>query len=420
MIAALLFSSAQSFAKMGNLGCDLSLLPFDFANRVAVRGFLGSNPRLDDARALEFSKIGLIGWSISVYVKPSIEAAKNHHDLVESRSLLAKKEEQLKSFEETLSLLGSESTGSVQETKQEYAEKVENLKKEIAQNKVTIKSVDQAPTKPLYLIADIPAHFSEMTKEQKLEWYQGIFAQNKLMFFSRHDQQPVEVTPLQRQIFDLSTVRVMENGILGTVFGNPGWAYPERRGVLKLEEETFKGSTYKKLRNQARNYEKAGDKFVFNSNFQEALETARDQERRGQSVEQSRYRIPAVFKKSMDFYKEGIAFSVEHRDKDNNLLGGLICFRYGNLITIDTVFYKNDIGSAKVAALALIDRLMAAGIKFIDMGMVTSYSESLKAMYVDSDMINPTEFEAMINALPQEHVEIDLSGEWKAPVAGEK
>lgn len=431
-LLTVLFLSISSAHVWAN-ECDKSLMSFDISKRVGTRGFLASNPGLDDARAYDLSAEGFIGWTLSAYVRPSVEAAKAHHDLIESNEILDRKKAKLAEFEATEDFVMIEDP----QVLEAISAKIKEAKQEIEDDEKKIKMMKDPIMKPMYIIGELPEEYEQlqitdqMSDKEKADVvskkraiYANLFRNSRLIHFSRHTGQPVDVTDEQRSFFDTSKAIPFSPDILGHRIGNPGWVFPEVRGVLPIEK-SLSGSTYKNLRNQARKLQTEGHRFVFNEDFIASLNMTRDQDRRGSSPEESRYKIPAVYNKSLEFYKEGKAFSVEIRDKNNKLKGGLLCFRYGNLVTIDTVFYdrKNpadlesrpDISYAKVAVLALMDRLKAVGITFIDMGMVTSYSDTLKAFYMESD-----EFLALVAKTPKGYIEIDVTGEWTPPAAGQK
>lgn len=391
----------------------------DLTKGVTTKGYLYSIP-LDDPKGYELAKQGLIGWGLSSYIKPSVEAAKAHFDLTEA----AKNVEKLKT-----ELAANQDPNKAEDFQKAIEKGEEFLKTDINKDPLT---------KGMYLIAEVPANFESLSDEERKSIYRKLFSKVKVVYFHHQTGEPIEVTDEEKTIFDLSMLRTANLGIAGIWFSHPGWVLPKLRGVLKLDKETLGGSTYKNLKNQARKYEAKGYKFHFNHDFEESLNKLADQKRVGQDVDENRFRQAAVFNAALQSYKNGKAFSVEMVDRNGEIKGGFVGYRFGNIIAINSVFYdppnEEDVDLtgkteeekkailarplldfAKVPVLALIDRLQAAGIEFIDMGMVSPYSKGLKAKYISQE-----EFLGMLNKLPKDDVAIDLSGTWKAPEGGPK
>ncbi len=389
----------------------------DITKGIATKGYLYSIP-LDDPRGYDLAKQGLIGWGLSAFIKPSVEAAKAHFDLKEAEENLAK----LK----------------VEQENNKDPKKAEALKLAVEKGEEFLKTdINKDPlTKGMYLIADVPENFASMPEEERKQVYKDLFPKVKVVYFHHETGAPIEITEEEKSVFDLSKLRTLHLGVAGVWFSNPGWVLPKIRGVLKMDKATIGGNTYKNLKGQARKYEGKGYTYHFNYNFEKSLQMLRDQKRVGQDVEENRFRQPAVFNAAIQSYKNGKAFSVEMVDRHGNIKGGFVCFRYGNIISINSVFYdppnEEDVNLegkteeekkeiletplldfAKVPVLALMDRLQAAGIEFIDMGMVSPYSHKLKTRY-----ISQAEFLGMVNKLPQEELAIDVTGAWKAPLGG--
>lgn len=407
------FVSVPSFA-----GCIDYLK--DYSQGVTTKGYVSAAP-INDPRGYEFQKSGLIGWGLSTYIKPSIEAAKAHYELKEAAANVAKTKGDLE--------------------KETDPEKKKKLEAQIKKGEDFLKTdINKDPlTKGMYLIADVPANFDDLSNEEKLKIYKEIFPKSKAIYFHHETGNLVEVSEEQKKVFDLDRLIVDYLGIAeGTWFSFPGWVFPKIRGALVLDKETIGGSTYKNLKNQARKFERLGYTFHFNYNFRKSLEMARDQARIGQSVDENRFkRFPALFEATLKNYEIGRAFSVDMVDRHGNIKGGIICIRNGNIVAINTIFYdppnEEDVNLqgkteeeikeilarplldyAKIVVLPLIDRLKETGvIEFIDMGMVSPYSRSLKADYISSD-----QFLGLLAKLPKDDLNINLSGTWKAPQGG--
>lgn len=190
-----------------------------------------------------------------------------------------------------------------------------------------------------------------------------------------------------------------------------GWFFPKVRGVIR-SEFTAESETYKKLRKLARSLYKKGFRITFNQNYQKALEMVAQQERRGQISGGSRYNDAEFFNESLTSFIAGKAFSVEVWDSEGRLVGGNLGVVSRNLYAPDSVFYdtqnyKNGIDFAKISIMAIMDRLSQHGINFVDAGMVTKFTASMKGRYISGG-----EFLYLIKTLPTQKIEVDFKSEW--------
>ncbi len=191
-----------------------------------------------------------------------------------------------------------------------------------------------------------------------------------------------------------------------------GWFFPKYRGMIRYED-TLKSETYKKLRKLARSLINKGFQITFNTAYREALEKIAQQERRGQVSGSSRYMDDLFVQESVQSFLQHKAFSVEVWDPEGRLVGGNVGVISGNLFSPDSVFYdtqsyKNGIDFAKISVVALMDRLQNAGIGFLDAGMVTPFTASLKGRYVTAE-----EFLKTLKTLPQDKKHPDFASHWR-------
>jgi hypothetical protein len=229
------------------------------------------------------------------------------------------------------------------------------------------------------------------------------------------------------RIVDLESVVWLNADTRGPRFSIKGWTVPRQRGVVdyndlfKLNDKGVIAD--KDIRAALRKlikFVQDGGRIVYNENFVEALEMAKNQLRKdsdGKMVRQSRYMTdPSTMKSAMDSHHQGRAYSVEARDRNGRLLAGNISFRNGNLIKGDTVFYltreENSDGQggegvnysylARALGLAEAMRLHRMGIDIQDVGMVTHFTAQGGGKLIPGE-----EFAAFAKAMARQP-EIDL------------
>lgn len=205
----------------------------------------------------------------------------------------------------------------------------------------------------------------------------------------------------------------------GHFFYQMGWFAPEIRGVTKFSK--LEGSkTIKKARYISRKLYRKGYYITFNQNLKAVMQGCIHQSRKGQTEGVGSRITNELMENYMELLKLGKAYSVELRDKEGEIISGIFGFISGGEIVCDSIFYpaiqkedlenevfKSNIDYAKVAVLAVFDRARAAGLEFIDLGMVTEFTQSnFKAEYISRD-----EFFSVLENLP-ENVKIDFESEW--------
>lgn len=181
----------------------------------------------------------------------------------------------------------------------------------------------------------------------------------------------------------------------GARFKFLGWTFPVIRGLVRFDD-LFKLNQKGWLANpeirvalrRLISFIEEGGSIVINGNFEEALDRAVHMERddgEGNKIENSRYiEDPQAIPVALELYKQGRAFSVEARDKNGKLLAGEICYRTGNLISGDTVFF-DDPHLARAVIMAGVMRLHRYGIEFQDVNVVTKFTKQAGGIYVAGD-----------------------------------
>lgn len=316
---------------------------------ISARGFLGSYPLLSALTKEEAYSKGLMYWGIRIYVQPTIEAALEHS-----------------------------------------------------------KGEPDTLMQGVYLIGDSAPHDAHSVAAAP--FFRRLI--NQGLYYIENGQ-------ISRVSPGLVHLRFLPDQLewsisepeRGFYLYQRGWFFPKNRGVLH-HDFTLGSETHKKLRKLARSLYKKGFRFTFNRDFEQALRMVSQQERRGQISGSSRYNDSTFLKETIESFKLGKAFSVEVWDDSGRMVGGSLGVVSGNLYSPDSVFYdnqnyKNGIDFAKISVLALIQRLHETGIHFVDAGMVTHFTASVKGKYVPGE-----EFLSLIKSLPAAKNWPDFSSEW--------
>ena len=244
-----------------------------------------------------------------------------------------------------------------------------------------------------------------------------------------------------------------------------GYAFPVKRGIIDPTRtfqatEGRKESPYDKLwKSHIKTfftnlvYEKPKFKVTFNRAQKETLDALKNQTRKHKASAENRYYDAhdpegksATYRTVEKRLAENKAFTVEvwfiHDDGTEELVAGTVVTRStNNIFSPDTVHYKDEItfqrqerslsgkpvfengqpkmttktihgiDLAKIAALATIDRLLKSGVKFIDAGMVTSFTRSIGGHYVDRDA-----FLQLMSEIPRTPISVPKN-DWVPPQA---
>lgn len=204
----------------------------------------------------------------------------------------------------------------------------------------------------------------------------------------------------------------------GPFLDTQGWCILKKRGVIVFAEKDYSG-LYRKSRKYLRN---EGLSVKFNTAFKESLDFVSDQKRRvaGQYVSNSRYMNQNLYQAMLDSHKLGKSFSVEvwytnPETKKEILVGGILVSKTDNLYSPETVFYSDEVKKhitadlARIAFLALKDRLEEVGIDFVETGRRSAFTAS-----VGGKIIDEKEYEQKLIGLKSKQFrEPNFTGKWE-------
>ena len=167
-----------------------------------------------------------------------------------------------------------------------------------------------------------------------------------------------------------SLLLAYRNGIFPWPFNEEfiAWFSPERRAILDLE-------TFKVSRTLRKDLKKAGYEITYDQEFRSVVESCAElKNRKGQS---GTWIIPEMVEGYVAFHDAGYAHSVETW-KDGKLVGGLYGIRIENFFAGESMFYRAP-NASKAALVALVEKLKAEGVKWIDCQVMNPFFESLGA-----------------------------------------
>lgn len=202
----------------------------------------------------------------------------------------------------------------------------------------------------------------------------------------------------------------------GYFFYQRGWFSPEVRGVICFEDLN-NSKTINNIYKISRNLYRNGYYVSFNRDLLSVIRGCKEQQRKGQNFQNSRITDDFI-KTYQQLQNLGKTYSVELRDPVGQVVAGTFGFRSGSVFGNESIFYplnitnseegyKSKIDCAKVAFLALIERLKKAGFAYLDVGMVSGFTRnSFKAKYITRE-----EFLDMFNKKPND-IEIDFFNDW--------
>ena len=143
--------------------------------------------------------------------------------------------------------------------------------------------------------------------------------------------------------------------------GPMGWWSPDPRGVLPLDGLLVSRS----LRRSLRRYEVRVD-----SAFEAVMRACGDPSRSGGWITES---MVAAY---VRMHRLGWAHSVECWTDDGELVGGLYGVAVGGLFAGESMF-SSQVDASKVALVALVERLRAAGYRLLDVQWATPHLRTL-------------------------------------------
>lgn len=145
--------------------------------------------------------------------------------------------------------------------------------------------------------------------------------------------------------------------------GLMAWWSPDPRGIVPLEELKVSRS----LRRSCQRYTVRVD-----TAFEEVVSLCGDRRRQGAWIDED---IKAAY---IRLHRWGWAHSVEAWDPYNRLAGGLYGVCVGGLFAGESMFHRQA-DASKVALVALVEQLRAAGAQLLDVQWATPHLKSLGA-----------------------------------------
>lgn len=194
-----------------------------------------------------------------------------------------------------------------------------------------------------------------------------------------------------------------------------GWVLPKARTIISQKSVDDSEVTFGKIRNKLDGLVRQGHEVYFNSEPEMALELSRkhdsDPVKRSEasvSFGSDMRNFMAMFEQKRAF--NAVMFAPSTLDNLDYGLGGMIAgvtgHIQGSLYVIDSIFFPpRDDGEryGEAVFLALIDRLFAAGIQFVDTTKIVSASINKRAAAISLE-----ELVDLIKELPQNPV-VDFS-----------
>lgn len=147
--------------------------------------------------------------------------------------------------------------------------------------------------------------------------------------------------------------------------GPLGWWSPERRGILPLDGLVVSRS----LRRSLRRY-----RVSFDESFDEVVGGCADRPDDG-------WIVPEIREAYGELHRLGWAHSVECRDEEGDLVGGLYGVAIGAAFFGESMFHRAR-DASKVALVALVERMEESGGELLDVQWVTPHLASLGAVEI--------------------------------------
>lgn len=146
------------------------------------------------------------------------------------------------------------------------------------------------------------------------------------------------------------------------------WFSPNPRGVIEVSNYKLSSSLKKFLR-------KCEYKISFNENFEEIITKCQEIHK----VEQDGTWITDdIIEGYTNLHKAGFAYSIEVKDNENNIIGGLYGVNIGQFVSGESMFHTKD-NASKVALAILLFNLKENEIKFFDTQMITPTTQKFGA-----------------------------------------
>jgi leucyl/phenylalanyl-tRNA--protein transferase len=148
------------------------------------------------------------------------------------------------------------------------------------------------------------------------------------------------------------------------------WFCPHQRGVFKFEKFHTSHSLKKFIK-------KSQWKTTWNKDFISVIQSCAATPRAGQP---GTWISDELIHCYYAFHKAGFAHSVEVWDGEE-LVGGIYGVFVKNVFSAESMFYKKT-NASKFALLNLVEKLKLSGLKWMDVQMLTSISESFGGEYI--------------------------------------
>lgn len=149
------------------------------------------------------------------------------------------------------------------------------------------------------------------------------------------------------------------------------WHCPDARGILEFSKLHIP-------RSLARFRRHTDLRVTFNTAFTEVIEACAKQPRPGQD---GTWILPNFIPAYTKFHKAGFAHSVEVWNPAGELVGGMYGVYLNGVFSGESMFHK-ETNASKLALLAVIEKLQAKGLTWMDIQMVTPLLEHLGGEYV--------------------------------------
>ncbi|AYF44906.1 leucyltransferase [Halobacteriovorax sp. BALOs_7] len=146
------------------------------------------------------------------------------------------------------------------------------------------------------------------------------------------------------------------------------WFSPPQRGVILQENIRFNRSLKKFVK-------KCNWKISFNQDF---LGVIKECQKVHAKSNDGTWITDEIIDGYYNFFHQGLAYSVEVKNENGDLIGGLYGVKIGHFLSGESMFFK-ETNASKLALLGILSILIEEGIPFLDTQMVTPITESFGA-----------------------------------------
>lgn len=235
-------------------------------------------------------------------------------------------------------------------------------------------------------------HDGEPTTEMRADrWRYLTLAELQQYFPDAHNREKFAVAAYPRSYISADT----------PIYSVP--AFTKRKVIGVNHASTLHDRSLRSVFNKTRTLLKEGYRIVFNEDVGHAISALQHQERKGQTVKMNRYRNSKIEGDFRAAYAAGKAFDVLLRNPDGEIEAGVVGYVHNNIYSPDSVF-GDDLDKVKVVDFALMRYLHTHGIDFVNAGMVTPYTESIKGYRVAEQ-----DYQKLVETLPPEPVSLPHS-----------